>query len=360
MVKYMKNIHIIPDEKFTAAYIKRINEYFGENENFFLVVQNKFYATVQTANNVKMVSLTRRNVLPIFMMLVKYNKIFLHNISYLNVYFFALLSLVPKVIKKQYWVIWGEDLYSYQIEKKTLKEKLVEYIRKRFIKNLKGIVFWIKGDYELAQKWYKTKAQYFVGGYTDDNKELLYDLVARKQKKDNFIRIQVGNSAALRNNHIEALKKLKQVDSSQVIIYCPLSYAGSKEYIKNVVAEGKNLFGDRFIALTEIMTKDEYTEYLNGIDIGVFNTDRQMGLGNITNLIALGKKVYINDFTTSWGFYRDRNIDIFSFNKVDFNNEECRNTFFSPLSNEQKKNNFDSIIEYKNQFKQCWENIFNS
>jgi len=126
------------------------------------------------------------------------------------------------------------------------------------------------------------------------------------------------------------------------------------------MCKGKHLFGERFIPITEMMPKDEYIKHLNNIDIGVFNTKRQMGLGNITLLVALGKKVYINDYTTSWDYYKDRGIYIYAFNDIKLNSNESRESFLTLLTDEQKGYNYEKIVEYKAKFKEYWEIIFNS
>lgn len=359
----VRNVHIIPQEKFTKNFIKRINTEFGAENNYFYVLKNNCGELLEMTfrENVKTIEITKKNFLKIFIQILKYDKIFLHNLNFMHPYFLFFLSFLPKKIKKQYWIMWGMDLYCYEQEKKTVKEKISELIRCLYIRRLYGIIFLVKGDYDLACKWYKTKAKYFVGGYVDDNRDFLQSLISNPLKKDDeFIRIQVGNSAASRNNHIEALRKLKFVDSPNMLVYCPLSYSGTKEYVKTVINEGKILFGERFIPMLEMIPKEKYFEYLSQIDIGVFNTDRQMGLGNISTMVALGKKVYINDYTTSWRYYKDRGIEIFPFNKRDFTNDAEKEDFFRLLSEEQKSKNFEITVQSTTLFTKYWDNIFKS
>jgi len=352
---------MIPHEKFTYTFMNRINKECSSQDNYFLVIKNntQIKGEIQMPDNSESVLMTSGNIFDIFKIIKKYDKIFLHNLSFIHPGLMMLLSLLPKKTKKLYWVMWGMDLYSYKNKRRGLKAKIAELIKKILIKRLYGIIFWVKGDYELACKWYKTKAKYFIGGYSEDNSEFL-----KKQKDfkntDDFIRVQIGNSASKSNEHIEALVKLKAVDFPNMLVYCPLSYAGTPEYVEQVMCKGKHLFGERFIPITEMMPKDEYIKHLNNIDIGVFNTKRQMGLGNITLLVALGKKVYINDYTTSWDYYKDRGIYIYAFNDIKLNSNESRESFLTLLTDEQKGYNYEKIVEYKAKFKEYWEIIFNS
>lgn len=357
----MKNIHLIPNGIFAKKFIDRINKEVSQEENIFLVYRMKNEEDLPETDNIHMIDMKIKNVWKMFFSLLKYDKVFLHNIAYLDLRLMLLLSLVPKFVVKQYWVLWGMDLYYHQKENKSAKEKIVELVRTIFIRNLFGIIFWVKGEYDLACKWYKTRAKYFLGGYCDDKRKLYREILDSKQEKtDDFIRIQVGNSAAPMNNHIEALRKLKEADSPKMLVYSPLSYAGKEDYIKSVIAEGKALFGDRFIPITELMPKNEYARHLGSIDIGVFNTDRQMGLGNISMMLALGKKVYINDYTTSWGYYKGRECHIFALNKVDFSDEKSKNEFFTLLTEEQKESNFEMAQKYIIEFPMLWDKIFKS
>ena len=54
------------------------------------------------------------------------------------------------------------------------------------------------------------------------------------------------------------------------------------------------MFGGKFTPLLDYMSPLEYSSFLSGISIGVFNHDRQQGLGNIRKLLRMGSKVYVS------------------------------------------------------------------
>ncbi len=359
----MKNLHILPAEKFTKDFIINTNLNFGQENNFFFIIKNNSYNNIELPNdihNVKYVNM-ENEYFKIFFETLKYEKIFFHNISYAHPILLLLFSLISKKIKKQFWIMWGQDLYCYESKKTNIKYRISEFFRKLYIKNLFGIIFWVKGDYELACKWYKTNAKFFVGGYSSNNLSMIINARNnRKKYNDEYIRIQLGNSAAIRNRHLPALEIIKKMDTGNLIIYAPLSYAGNEEYINSVIQKGTELFGERFIPLKTVMNAEDYVNYLNTIDIGVFNTDRQMGLGNISTLIGLGKKVFINDYTTSWDFYYDKGIKIFPFNKIEISNKNDLEVLLAPLTEHEQRENFDCIIKSKESFAQCWKDIYNS
>lgn len=101
-----------------------------------------------------------------------------------------------------------------------------------------------------------------------------------------------------------------------MVIICPLSYAheSNPEYKAMVINKGKELFGEKFIPLTEFMPFEKYLEILDKVDIAIFNHKRQQALGNITTLLGLGKKVYIREEITTWQFCKDHDLKVYSAN----------------------------------------------
>lgn len=49
---------------------------------------------------------------------------------------------------------------------------------------------------------------------------------------------------------------------------------------RKVIIKGKELFGEKFIPLTEFMTFEKYLEFLGSIDIAIFAHKRQQAMGN--------------------------------------------------------------------------------
>ena len=353
----MSNLHIIPVEKFTKNFIGRMEKLFPEVNNKFIVLYREGTEIPKDypGNNVEFKMTGNKSYGDILSNALKCKSLFLHNISYLNNKLLLTFAFLSK-IKKVYWIMWGQDLYCYR----TSSAKLNEFCRRSLIRNLRGIIFHVKGDYELAKKWYNTKALYFQGGYSSDFSEFekFNPRLNNSERVSEFYRIQIGNSASLQNRHIDALEKLKKLNLDNVEIYVPLSYAGSKEYIESVIETGKAFWGDNFFPMTDFMSSEDYSQYLSSIDIAVFNMDRQMALGNITRLALMGKKVYINDYTTSWDFYDDHGVKLFAFNKIDFDNKDASGEFLKPLSFEEKIKNFDMTKKRHEMFYDNWKRIF--
>lgn len=349
----MKYLHIMHNEKFNKAYIDFINKNFNSREHLFLFLGGSKTIKIPNYQNVIVGSnkggLERKinwNSL-LFRHGYKSEKIFLHGLWNDKVINFLFINSF--LLKKCNWIIWGGDLYAYQTPKLTFKSRFHEFMRAFCIKRFGGLITQIKGDYELAQKWYGAQGKYYYSFGYPSNLYKEFD-ISRIKKDKNKIYIQVGNSSDPSNNHIEILDKLKQYKDENIEIICPISY-GDKVHSQKVKEYGEEIFDNKFIALTEFLSFDKYLEILGKIDIAIFNHKRQQGVGNILTLLGLGKKVYIRSDVTTWSFLNDLGIKVYDYEgKVSLEKQSLKDG-----------NSNRTII--KNEFSECklkedWKSIF--
>jgi hypothetical protein len=313
------------------------------DEHIFL----NYYGKSQHLDTNKTLNLSiknSRNYIKILRYLYKSKKIVIHGLF--DPKLVAILFVQPWLLKKCYWVMWGGDLYYYQLRKKTFKSELYEFVRKQVIKKMGHFITYIKGDHELAQKWYGAKGKYNECFMYPSN---LYKEYEVKQKEHKTINIQVGNSADPTNNHIDVLQKLTKYKDEGIKIYAPLSY-GDQEYAKDVIAKGKEIFGNKFIALTDFMPFDKYLEFLGDIDIAIFAHKRQQAMGNSITLLGLGKKVYMRSDITPWQLFKEMDVKVFDVENIEINS----------LRDDEKKYNQNRIKEYfsEENYLQQLKNLF--
>lgn len=242
------------------------------------------------------------------------------------------LALNPWLLKKCHWVIWGADLYVHMAEKKDWRWHKNEFFRRFVIKRIGHLATYIPGDVELARKWYGAKGHYHECLMYPSNLYKQYDV---PQKEHTTINIQVGNSADPSNNHLEVFEKLLAYKGQDIKIYVPLSY-GDQVYAKTVIEVGTNLFGDKFVSMTDFMPFEKYLEFLGQIDIAIFNHKRQQGMGNTITLLGLGKKVYMRNDVSSYIFFIKKGIKIF----------DIANLQMTTLTNDDKKNNLARVADF--------------
>ncbi len=186
-----------------------------------------------------------------------------------------------------------------------------EWFRRFVISRLGHFVTYIKGDYELAQQWYGARGEYHECLMYPSNvfdPQILQKKEAGK-KSHPGLNILVGNSADPSNHHIEVLEQLLPYKDQDIKIHVPLSY-GDQDHAQQVINQGKQWFGDKFVPLTSFMALDQYLCFLKNVDIAIFKHERQQAMGNTITLLGLGKTVYMRRDVSQWCFLNDIGVSL--------------------------------------------------
>jgi hypothetical protein len=327
-----KIVHCMYAEKFIEPFIGFLEKNFDANQHIFLIKKFQNYEVVARPN-IKFLNLNVslfREFITYSLYLNKAQKIIIHGLFNPRLVF--TLFLHPWLLKKCYWIMWGGDLYFYELRKKSFKSNLYESVRAFVIKRLGHFVTQIKGDYELAKKWYGSNGQYHESFVYQSN---LFKEHSSPPKNNASINILVGNSANPTNNHSTIFEKLLKFKNENIKIYCPLSYGG-EENARKISLLGKELFGDKFLPFIKFIPTEEYIELLGKIDIAIFAHKRQQASGNTVTLLGLGKKVYMNSNVTTWGLFSKLGLHIYDLNKLDLN----------PLTEKQIARNKTIVSDY--------------
>jgi len=342
MFSSKKNIHITTCEKFINAYVELVNTEFDAKDHlFFILNQNDKYPII--GSNVIFLSGLFSYIRLVFFLCYS-KKIFFHSFSGYKALLFPFIFRF--ILKKSYWLVWGADLYAYNNKCVNINQKIKEAIRRSVFKNIGHIVSYIKGDLDLAEKWYRNKSQRHNCIFYQSN--VFHDLTLPISNHQ-VTTILVGNSADKTNNHREVFNKLKAFFNINVI--APLSY-GDIIYAEKVVDQGQEYFGENFVALTNFMPLKDYLALLSTVDIAIFHHNRQQAMGNIISLLGLGKKVYVNTKSTSYSALTALNLHVFQLDN--FNTDE--------LTTAHVNHNISIIKEefsYKRLVSQ-WRDIFKS
>ena len=264
------------------------------------------------------------------------------------------LFIFRNFLKKTKWIIWGGDLHCYEKRKKDLKYKIWYYVEDYVKKNIGYVSTLVPEDYEIAKKYYKVNGKYQKAIYPFNNDfKYIESLIAGPKDE---IYIQIGNSADPSNNHFEIIDLLSKFKSEKIRIYAILSY-GDSIYAQKVNKYGKEIFGDKFVGIFDFMSIDKYWSYIKDIDILIFNHKRQQGLGNITMLSYLEKKVYLRKEISSWSYLtKDLKLELNSF-------EEIESQDFQEFVTNNAKGNRKKILAtvFSNEYgKKIWEENFGS
>lgn len=314
MSKSGKIVHVCILDKFIPPFIDFVEEHFDDFEDrhiFWVKGDTKKYPYRASKN---IISTPLSKIESIFSYIQAVNsadKIILHGLFQADQ--IICLSVMPWLHKKCYWVIWGGDLYSRQLANKTVRWHITEVFRRWLIPRIGHLVTHVEGDIDRAREWYKAKGRWHECFMYTSN---LFQSVQCQPRTDSRVNILIGNSADPNNNHLEILDKLLPYKSKNIQIYAPLSY-GNQDHAKTVRDYGKRLFSHKFTALAIFMTSRDYLSFLSSIDVAIFNHSRQQAMGNITNLLGMGKPVFIRRDTTPWLFFKSLGITLYEFDSLD-------------------------------------------
>lgn len=344
----MKIVHFVYIDKFTIGYINFMKMKFPQHQHFFFVWPPK-----------KNINLT-------------HDASIYHIKSWKELYFNpeikSILKVADKIIitgmfgiqskllympswftQKTYIQFWGGDFYRFR-KKKWHLSKLKTWI---FLKRCHGFINLIKEDRKSLYSVFPIEKKSFVAPVPSDPKQSIDYLHYPVSKTSTSIRILVGNSATEANQHMEAYDILSKFKDEDIEIFSPLSY-GSENYRDQVISYGKNIYGDKFHPLTQFMPLRDYVDFLSSIDIGIFNNDRQQALGNISALLALGKKVYIRNDTSMWDSLKEMGFRVA--NILEIPRYDLQKLVY--ISKDEIANNKKSYKHYTEQAISQWDTVF--
>ncbi len=312
-MKKRKILHVMGLDKFIPTFIDLLEKQdFFVDHAFFIQGDEKAFPTKRRENTFFYKDYARKisAELDLIKKLNSAEKIILHSLFDNKV--IAILFFQPWLLKKCYWMIWGSDLYTYQLANRNWKWQVKEFFRRPVIKRLGHLITYIEGDVELARKWYGATGKFHECIMYTSN---IYHEHAIPAEPRSAINIQIGNSADPSNNHLEVFEQLANFRDENIALYVPLSY-GNQEYAQTVIKAGVELFGERFKPMTDFMPFDKYLDFLGKIDIAIFNHKRQQAMGNTITLLGLGKKVYLRDDVTPWKMFETIGAKVYSTSNI--------------------------------------------
>lgn len=304
-----KILHIGSSGTIMNPFVEFVKSHFDFDQHIFLLTTTKQEPQLAEHKNVfllqRSVPARIKHLINTIIKMHQAKKVIIHGLF--DPKLVVVLFFMPWLLKKCYWVMWGGDLYVYQLGERNWKWKVREFFRRPVIKKMGHLMTYIKGDYQLAQQWYGAKGEYHECFMYTSNLYKEYDV---PHKQHSGINILVGNSADPSNNHLDVFDKLEAFKGQDIKIYAPLSY-GNPDYAKSIIRQGKQRFGDKFEALTEHMPFNHYLEFLGKIDIAIFNHKRQQAMGNTITLLGLGKKLFMRSNVTQWDFFKSHGIAVY-------------------------------------------------
>ncbi len=295
-------LHVLGENsRFTKEFFQMLSRQFDPSEHTFMGQ----YPHAEKFAEIGSCRILQSRSMKTPFALYKADKIIVHGLF--NKAVILALFLQPWLLKKCNWVVFGADIYIHKKEHLSFTEHIFEKMKQKIAPKIPFISTFSDGDWKLVQEWYGAKGENLKVSYplAGCNAELVSEL-RQTEKSSDTLNIIIGNSATATNQHKQALDLLARFKDENIKIHLPLNYGlgDYKTYAKEIIAYAVRIFGEKKVApLTEIISGEAYLRYLNDMNVGLFNNDRQQAMGNITQAVLCGAKVYIRTDTNMWEHY---------------------------------------------------------
>lgn len=337
-IKSAKYVHIMYNDKFNKPLVDFFNSHFNKNDHLILcqkLLKNEPPTLMPEGENVIEIDSLKN------LEFSSVNKLFFHSlfISGAITYLFKHKNILKE---KAYWIVWGGDMYN---AKRNFKHDFVR-------KNFKGYVPVLEGDEKVLAKKYKVTKKTYPVVYSTPTTPAILDTV--KPSNDGVLKIQINNSAD--KSTLEVLDMLSKFRDENILIRTPLSY-GQTEYNVEIIEKGKQIFGDKFEYVEDILSPEEFSNKFFSSDILILNQNRQQGLGNVFAYLYMGKKIFIRKEITSFKtLVEDKGFKIYPTNDImDLSFDEFKIHDFVDYNLEIYKNNFASEAIFNK-----WKELFDA
>lgn len=335
--------HFSPDEKFLDSAYRFFEEVAPHSNDFFVVSWKTELKNVKKAPT-KVISPLRFKDPFLRAKLKKYDVVILHSLDKFNK---ELVSHSDKEINFA-WIGMGHDYYGlinkniYDMffnatqnnfnlcvkTRKTLQDRIShfgEILQSIFYKNnnkhqvIKRINFFspvIPSEYDLLIERIGNETPKFLEWNYSANACFFEEVDTAPRIRGNDILL--GNSASFSNNHYEAIDLIKNIEIRNRRIICPLSY-GNSCYADLVENYGRKKFGLDFVPLRTFLSYQEYLKILQDCSAVIMNQVRQQAVGNISLMLFMGARIFLNEDNPLYEFYNDMGITVNSIRELSEN-----------------------------------------
>jgi dTDP-N-acetylfucosamine:lipid II N-acetylfucosaminyltransferase len=329
-------LHLLSDYKFAEGHIYRFTNARFDNTYVF-IAEKDIYEGV-SASKLQQVKPFSREFEHIATTASSFDIVFVYNLDYLKSY------IVNRIDKKVVviWYFYGTELYNalpafkYSIYSKKTKSLLgingVSILLQRFkriasfvkyallrrvptytetaraMRRVDYLTTFSKEEYDYLQAHCAYRLPAFLSlpvSVRDEQKG-----TAPAQKNNSLL---LSHSATPDCNHADIIDLLSGCGYTGDVIV-PLSY-GENEHYTRLIRERLTHSGLRVEVLEAFMERKAYTEKMNACGAAVFNSYRQLALGNIFLSLRNNLKVYLNEYNPSYTWLLNKGFIIFSVQK---------------------------------------------
>ena len=326
----MKILHILnANERNSLNLFTQLYEKFDLTNHSFVVLNyedkvERIFPNFYKLPNLIYLSETNliKKSLDLYKLMFAADKIIFHSLIFNTNKFVLFFAIFKRFLKKSVWVEWGADLYNWKRPEVNLKNKFLNFLNFRVRKTIPAVGLTFLGDKNAVVEQFGDK-QFFDTPlpFGTERIDLIKDVCMRtRDLKHKSIRIQVAHNALPINNHYSILEKLEKFALHDIQLILPLSYGTfglsgqfkGLTYRNNLITVANLMFPKKTLVLKKEIDLKFYLNYLNNIDILVFDCDRPIALANIYYAYMLGKKIFASKTSPQYQFYLDHGLKVFA------------------------------------------------
>lgn len=357
----VKLANFVIDEKFIDSMIERHDVLSEGIEHHYLYVSNSKNCIFKYIKNTSRIEIIKPHQIINYLKDNKFEGVFLH--SFCSCPARIIVEMSHDIIV--FWMAWGFDIYKkelidiplyhpitqkYRVNNTSvsLPKKIEDFLKrikryltkKTYYRALKRIDYFsgvLPVEYGMMRETGRINACEFSYNYSSINR--LNKENGNMDEPNCSKNILIGNSADSRNNHLDVIYAMSNIDLFGRKVYMPLSYAGTIKYRDKVINEGNDKFGkDIFAPLTDFMDSDKYTNIVKSCGYCIFMHERQQAMGNINMSLRIGSKVFLSKTSVAYKYYTSIGIHLRTI-QDDLNYMELN----TPLSIEEAQENYEIL-----------------
>lgn len=320
-------LHLFPADMahIYKHYIRFINTYFDADVHVFLLIGQGASATLEKAipkeisryDNITLYNYDDSEDKASLFSRIDQGRLTICHSLYFPVRMMVQMLLKPSRMRRLVWVSWGRDMTSWSSPRGSLRRRTGFYFRCR----VPYFVAIFEPDLATFKQIYRSGARTFLAGYPvtiysglKNLKDVVLSL-PNKIEQDLPINVMIGHSSTDELRHLDVIRDLAHLKDHNLRFYFPLTY-GDSAYGDNVSGVATDVFGNKAICMRDSMPLEDYLNFLASVDIAIFNTERQIALGNIHPLLYMGKTIYLPHESVLSKHYRSHGVPIADYESI--------------------------------------------
>jgi len=304
-------IHLFTDEKFVDKFAKKYANSDFQNKFVFLGKAGKYKGGLDRLAEFIAIDSAEYNDLP-RRIEADYDILIVYNLCSIKSYLISQISSDRLTIV---WNFFGTEIYSLPgLRRKFLSGPTIKLLKgdinfrfKLLVKNILSALRIRPSQHGLFLRavkrvnhfaWYSIEEYNYLQSLINFKlpaylhlsvNNILRDVRPECNKSANIL---LGNSRSPFNNHLDMLQLLEKCQfNNQVTV--PFNYGSGKNYAAALKKRAGNM-NVNVVFLEQFMAYPEYIKVINSHCAAIYNSHRQLALGNIMICIVCGLKIYLS------------------------------------------------------------------